>query len=76
MSLPQVRELSNQLSPEPFRWTEMALSAVQEMTEDFMVHLFEDTNLCAIHAKRVTITPKDLQLARRIRGPVNGVSSY
>ena len=30
--------------------------------------LFEDTNLCAIHAKRVTIMPKDIQLARRIRG--------
>lgn len=32
------------------------------------VGLFEDTNLCAIHAKRVTIMPKDIQLARRIRG--------
>ena len=32
------------------------------------VALFEDTNLCAVHAKRVTIQPKDLQLARRIRG--------
>ncbi|KAK9917059.1 hypothetical protein WJX75_000423 [Coccomyxa subellipsoidea] len=45
-------------------------------TEDFMVHLLEDCNLCAIHAKRVTIMPKDLQLARRIRGPLAGVSSY
>lgn len=34
----------------------------------FQVGLFEDTNLCAIHAKRVTIMPKDIQLARRIRG--------
>jgi histone H3 len=33
-----------------------------------LVGLFEDTNLCAIHAKRVTIMPKDIQLARRIRG--------
>ena len=41
-----------------------------------MVHLFEDCNLCAIHARRVTIMPKDLQLARRIRGPVAGVSSF
>jgi len=32
------------------------------------VGLFEDTNLCAIHAKRVTIMPRDMQLARRIRG--------
>jgi histone H3 len=40
------------------------------------VHLFEDTNLCAIHAKRVTIMPKDMALARRLRGPVAGVSSF
>lgn len=71
-----VREISNGVAPEPFRWTAEALLALQEATEDFMVHLFEDTNLCAIHAKRVTIMPKDLQLARRIRGPVHGVASY
>ena len=40
----------------------------QEAAEAYHVGLFEDTNLCAIHAKRVTIKPKDLQLARRIRG--------
>ena len=40
----------------------------QEAAEAFLVGLFEDTNLCAIHAKRVTIFPQDLQLARRIRG--------
>lgn len=34
----------------------------------YLVGLFEDTNLCAIHAKRVAIMPKDIQLARRIRG--------
>lgn len=50
--------------------------ALQEATEDFLVHLLEDCNLCAIHAKRVTIMPKDMQLARRIRGPVAGVASY
>ncbi|CAK0787005.1 hypothetical protein CVIRNUC_010221 [Coccomyxa viridis] len=70
------REITNIFAPEPFRWTAEALLAMQEATEDFMVHLFEDTNLCAIHAKRVTIMPKDLQLARRIRGPLAGVSSY
>ena len=36
--------------------------------EAYLVGLFEDTNLCAIHAKRVTIMPKDIQLARRFRG--------
>nr|XP_045726935.1 histone H4-like [Mirounga angustirostris] len=42
--------------------------ALQEACEAYLVGLFEDTNLCAIHAKRVTIMPKDIQLARRIRG--------
>lgn len=45
-----------------------ALFALQEATEAFLVGLFEDTNLCCIHANRVTIMPKDMQLARRIRG--------
>jgi len=44
------------------------LSAFQEAAECYLVHLFEDTNLCAIHCGRVTIFPKDIQLARRIRG--------
>ena len=39
-----------------------------EAAEAYLVHLFEDSNLCAIHAKRVTIMVKDIQLARRIRG--------
>lgn len=43
-------------------------SLTQEASEAYLVGLFEDTNLCAIHAKRVTIMPKDIQLARRIRG--------
>ena len=41
--------------------------ALQEASEAYLVGLFEDTNLCAVHAKRVTIMPKDIQLARRIR---------
>ena len=45
-----------------------ALAALQEGAESYLVELFEDTNLCAIHAKRVTIIPKDMQLAQRIRG--------
>jgi len=45
-----------------------ALGALQEASEAYLVGLFEDTNLCAIHAKRVTIMPRDVQLARRIRG--------
>ena len=45
-----------------------AILALQEASEAYLVGLFEDVNLCAIHAKRVTIMPKDMQLARRIRG--------
>ncbi|KAI4109504.1 MAG: hypothetical protein L6R37_000479 [Teloschistes peruensis] len=55
------------------RWQSMAIQALQESAEAFMVHLFEDTNLCAIHAKRVTIMQKDIQLARRIRGAWGGL---
>lgn len=44
--------------------------ALQEAAEAHLVGLFEDANLCAIHAKRVTVMPKDIQLARRIRGPL------
>uniref|UniRef100_A0A7S2UTN4 Core Histone H2A/H2B/H3 domain-containing protein n=1 Tax=Fibrocapsa japonica TaxID=94617 RepID=A0A7S2UTN4_9STRA len=45
-----------------------ALLAMQEATEAYLVTLFEDASMCAIHAKRVTVFPRDLQLARRIRG--------
>ncbi|CAM6040398.1 unnamed protein product [Sphagnum compactum] len=65
-----VKEITAQYSDVVTRWTAEALTALQEATEDYMVHLFEDTNLCAIHAKRVTIMPKDLQLARRLRGVI------
>ena len=50
------------------RMTGTALLAIQEASESYLVQLNEDTNSCAIHAKRVTIMPKDIQLARRIRG--------
>ncbi len=50
------------------RFQSQAVLALQEAAEAYLVGLFEDTNLCAIHAKRVTIMPKDIQLARRIRG--------
>lgn len=50
------------------RFQASAMGALQEATEAYLVSLFEDTCLCAIHGKRVTILPKDMQLARRIRG--------
>ena len=50
------------------RFQSAAIMALQEATEAYLVGLFEDSNLCAIHARRVTIMPKDIQLARRIHG--------
>ena len=50
------------------RFSPASLLALQEVSEAYLVGLFEDTNLCALHAKRVTIMPKDIQLAQRIRG--------
>ena len=52
------------------RWQSNAVLALQEASEAYLVHLLEDTNLCAIHAKRVTIMQRDIQLARRIRGHI------
>eukprot|EP00249_Psilotum_nudum_P008029 c20996_g1_i1 orf=300-758(-) len=65
-----VKEMTLYFSRDVSRWTAEALVALQEAAEDFIVHLFEDTNLCAIHAKRVTIMTKDMQLARRLRGAI------
>lgn len=53
------------------RFQGSAVLALQESAEAYLVGLFEDTNLCSIHAKRVTIMPKDIQLAKRIRGERN-----
>lgn len=55
------------------RWQSTAIQALQEAAEAYLVHLFEDSNLLAIHAKRVTIMQKDIQLARRIRGAWGGL---
>ena len=69
-----VREIANDRDVIPghmigkIRFQTDAIKALQESCEAYLVGLFEDTNLCAIHAKRVTIMPKDIHLARRIRG--------
>ncbi|PKY06851.1 histone-fold-containing protein [Aspergillus campestris IBT 28561] len=72
-----VREVAMDMLPaemaHELRWQSHAIQALQEAAEAFLVHLFEDTNLCAIHAKRVTIMQKDIQLARRIRGAWAGL---
>ena len=62
-----VREITIDVAQE-MRFQSLALLALQEAAEAYLVGLFEDTNLCAIHARLVTILPKDIQLARRIRG--------
>ena len=62
-----VREIAQQFKSD-LRFQSQAVLALQEASEAYLVGLFEDTNLCAIHARRVTIMPKDIQLARRIRG--------
>lgn len=73
-----MREIAMSFRPrdEEMRWQSQAIQALQEASEAFLVHLFEDTNLCAIHAKRVTIMQKDIQLARRIRGVWGGAGGY
>jgi len=61
---------------EDLRFQSNAILALQEAAEAYLVSLFEDTNLCATHAKRVTIMPKDMQLARRIRGEYGGENGF
>jgi histone H3 len=63
-----VREIAGDFKCGGYRFQSAAVGALQQAAEAYLVGLFEDTNLCAIHAKRVTIMPKDIALARRIRG--------
>ena len=62
-----VREISQDFAP-GLRFQPIALLALQEAAESYIVSVFEDVNLCAIHARRVTIMPRDMRLALRIRG--------
>ncbi|XP_027335551.1 histone H3.3 [Abrus precatorius] len=63
-----VKQITNQLSTQVSRWTPEAVVALQEAAEDYLIHMFEDGMLCAIHAKRVTLMKKDIELARRLAG--------
>ncbi|SCU81757.1 LAFA_0C06986g1_1 [Lachancea sp. 'fantastica'] len=65
-----VKEVTDQFTTEEqqLRWQTMAIMALQEASEAYLVGLLEHTNLLALHAKRITIMRKDMQLARRIRG--------
>lgn len=61
-----VREVAKEFFPDA-RFQQSALSALQEATEAYIVGVFEDTQLCAVHARRLTVLPKDMKLALRIR---------
>jgi histone H3 len=62
-----VREIANKEAPN-MRFQSTALGALQEASEAYLANLFEDANVCAYHAKRITVMPKDMQLALKIRG--------
>ena len=62
-----VKEIAQAYSPY-LRFQSGALLALQEAAEAYLVGLLEDSNLCTIHTKRVTIMPRDMQLVRQIRG--------
>ena len=62
-----VREIAQDFKTD-LRFQSAAILCLQEAVEAYLVRLFDDANLCAIHAKRVTIMPKDILLARRIWG--------
>lgn len=63
-----VKEIADMFVPNALRWQSIAIMALQEAAEAYLVGLMEDANLCCIHAKRVTIFPRDIQLAQRLRG--------
>jgi histone H3 len=62
-----VRDISSEYRGN-LRFTRTSIEALQEVTEAYLVGLFEDANLIAIHSKRVTVSSRDMSLARRIRG--------
>lgn len=63
-----IRSIASLIKPDGIKFQYAAIGAIHTAAEAFLVQLFEDTNLCAIHAKRVTINPSDIKLAMRLRG--------
>jgi len=63
-----VKQIAAAQSVNGFRWQRSALAAAHEATEAYIIGLLGDANLCALHARRVTMMPRDLHLARRLRG--------
>lgn len=62
-----VRECTQKISHTTHLWQSQAITALQEAAESYMVRLFEHSNLAALHAKRVTVMPRDIQFIRRIK---------
>jgi len=69
-----VREIAQDFKQD-LRFQSPAILALQEAAEDYLVQLFAEAQLCAIHARRVTVMPNDLRLARRIRGERSPVAN-
>lgn len=65
------REIAQEIKTD-LRFQQSALEALQEATEAYLIEVMEEGNLCAIHARRVTLFTKDIQLALRIRGEILG----
>lgn len=63
-----VREIQSEYTTTTYKWAGTALLALQEASEAYLVKLFEDSYLCALHGKRTTLMVRDIQLTRRIRG--------
>nr|AJO61176.1 CenH3 [Lathyrus clymenum]AKA94118.1 centromere-specific variant of histone H3 [Lathyrus clymenum] len=63
-----VREITTQFSSLVTRWTPEALISLQEAAEDDLIRMFEAGMLCAIHARRITLIKKDIELTRRLTG--------
>jgi histone H3 len=66
-----VREITHDMfKNKDLHFQSLAVLTLHEASEAYMVGMFEDTNLCAVHAKRVTVMPRDMLLARRLRGEI------
>lgn len=70
-----VRDIAQQIVPEA-KFQQSSLKVIQECTEMYLCRLFEDSQLCTLHAKRVTVFVKDMALAKRIRGDRYGPEEY
>lgn len=64
-----VKDIADTIFPEKnFKFSLRGIAALHVASEDYLIGLFEDSYLCALHAKRVTLMKKDMTLARRLRG--------